>query len=97
MVYNSACYICTGCTCWYFSVPSVLSFGRIIAEGATNVIPPKVNIDGTFRCFDEDWRNTAHQKIKKICAGLASAFDVEIDVTIVKGYPVLVNNKKLTK
>src|SRR5690606_8723287 len=34
-------------------IPSVLSFGKIIANGATNVIPDKVNLEGTFRTFDE--------------------------------------------
>lgn len=79
------------------AIPTVLSFGKVIALGATNVIPSKVSIDGTFRTFDEEWRKIAHQKIKKICAGMASAFDVEIDLNIVNGYPVLVNDKAFTK
>ena len=79
------------------SVPTVLTFGKVIANGATNVIPSKVSIEGTFRTFDEEWRKKAHQKIKAISAGLAHSFDVEIDVNIVGGYPVLYNNKKLTK
>lgn len=79
------------------SIPTVLTFGRVIANGATNVIPSKVSIEGTFRTFDEEWRNKAHQKIKAIANGLATAFEVEINVNIVGGYPVLYNNKKLTK
>ena len=31
--------------------------GRISGEGATNVIPEKVYIAGTFRTFDEEWRS----------------------------------------
>jgi amidohydrolase len=79
------------------SIPTVLTFGKVIANGATNVIPSKVSIEGTFRTFDEEWRNKAHQKIKAIANGLATAFEVEINVNIVGGYPVLYNNKKLTK
>ncbi len=78
------------------SIPCVLSFGKVIADGATNVIPSKVSMEGTFRTFDEDWRKKAHQKIKDIAAGMASAFDVEIRVNIVGGYPVLLNDKSLT-
>ena len=36
--------------------PSVLSFGRFIADGVTNVIPNEVTIQGTFRCMNEEWR-----------------------------------------
>jgi len=35
-------------------VPSVLSFGKIVADGAHNVIPSEVIIRGTFRTFDEN-------------------------------------------
>ena len=41
------------------STPCVLSFGKIIGEGATNVIPNAVKIEGTFRTFDEEWRERA--------------------------------------
>ncbi len=43
---------------------SVLSFGKIIGNGATNVLPPKVEIQGTFRTVDEKWRAEAHEKIE---------------------------------
>lgn len=79
------------------SIPTVLSFGKVIAPGATNIIPSQVAIEGTFRTFDETWRQKAHQKIKDIAAGMALAFDVDIEVKIVVGYPVLINDKKLTK
>ena len=79
------------------SVPTVLTFGKVIANGATNVIPAKVNIEGTFRTFDEEWRKKAHQHIKEIAAAKATAFGVDIKVRIVNGYPVLINDKKLTK
>jgi amidohydrolase len=45
--------------------PSVLSFGKVIANGATNVIPNEVYLEGTFRTMDEKWRNDAHIKMKK--------------------------------
>jgi amidohydrolase len=78
-------------------IPTVLTFGKVIADGATNVIPAKVAIEGTFRTFDEKWRKQAHKKIKDIAAGMAKAFEVEINVKIVGGYPVLNNDKALTK
>ena len=48
-------------------IPTVLSIGKVVANGATNVIPNEVYLEGTFRTMDEDWRKTAHQKIREIC------------------------------
>ncbi|MBU0697559.1 MAG: amidohydrolase, partial [Bacteroidetes bacterium] len=36
--------------------PSVLSFGKVMANGATNVIPNEVYLEGTFRTLNEKWR-----------------------------------------
>jgi amidohydrolase len=77
-------------------VPSVLSFGKIIAEGATNVIPAEVYLEGTFRTFDEEWRMKAHQKMKKMAEGIAESMDAICEFDIRKGYPFLVNEEKLT-
>lgn len=78
------------------SVPSVLSFGKIIAEGATNVIPNEVYIEGTFRTMNESWRDKAHEKIKNIIHHTALALGGEAEVDLKKGYPVLFNDEQLT-
>ena len=44
-------------------IPSVLSFGKIIANGSVNVIPDKVEIEGTFRTLNEEWRMEVHRRI----------------------------------
>jgi amidohydrolase len=77
--------------------PTVLSFGDIHGYGATNVIPDEVNIAGTFRTFDEDWRKEAHAWIKQIAEQTAKASGGSCEVTIVPGYPFLVNNEDLTR
>jgi len=79
------------------TVPMVLSFGRMIAEGATNVIPEKVEIAGTFRMFDEDLRKEVHQHIKRIAESTAESFGTSCVVDIRKGYPVVDNNIELTE
>jgi len=76
--------------------PSVLSFGKVIANGATNVIPNEVKLEGTFRTMDEKWRAEAHVKMKKMAEGIAESMGGSCDFTIVKGYPFLVNEEKLT-
>ena len=77
-------------------VPTVLSFGRVIADGRTNIIPSEVKIDGTFRTFDEDWRARAHEKIKIIAKGMAESMGGTCDVFIDHGYPFLVNDDLVT-
>lgn len=77
-------------------IPSVLSFGKVIAQGATNVIPNEVYLEGTFRTLDEKWRFEAHKRMKAIAQGIAEGFGAEIDFNIQVGYPVLVNEPELT-
>ncbi len=77
-------------------LPAVLSFGRFIAEGRTNIIPNEVKLDGTLRTFDEKWRSEAHRKIEKIATSIAEGMGGECIVFIDKGYPFLVNDDKVT-
>lgn len=78
-------------------IPTVLSFGKVIANGATNIVPDEVHVEGTFRTMNEDWRARAHEKIRKIAASAAGEFGAGCEVNIVKGYPVLVNDVDLTR
>lgn len=78
-------------------MPTVLSFGKINAEGATNVIPNEVKLEGTFRTFDEEWRKEAHKKMKKMAEGIAESMGGSCEFEVRHGYPYLVNNEVLTK
>lgn len=77
--------------------PSVLSFGKVIANGATNVIPNEVHLEGTFRTMDEAWRAKAHQRMKKMAESIAEGMGGSCHFDIRKGYPFLVNEPALTK
>ncbi len=77
--------------------PTVLSFGKISAEGATNIIPNEVNIAGTFRALNEVWRKEALIKIKKMAEGIAESMGGRCEVDISHGYPYLENNPELTQ
>lgn len=77
--------------------PSVLTFGRFIADGVTNVIPGEVNIEGTYRCMDEEWRAEGLQKMEKMAVGMAEAMGAECVFYVEKGYPFLKNNPEVTK
>ena len=78
------------------SIPTVLSFGKLTADGATNVIPEKAYMAGTLRCFDETVRSDRHQKITAICTEIAARHGGQCEVNIVKGYPVLTNDETVT-
>jgi amidohydrolase len=78
------------------SVPTVLSFGKLMAPGAVNVIPSYVAIEGTFRTMDEVWRKEALRKITGMTRSVAGAMGAGCEVTIVPGYPVLVNDPEAT-
>jgi amidohydrolase len=77
------------------SMPSVLTFGKIIANGAANVIPDEVSLEGTFRTMDETWRNEALQHIKLIVNQTADMLGAKAELEIRNGYPVLLNNEAL--
>lgn len=78
-------------------LPTVLTFGKVTAMGATNIIPEEVNIEGTFRAMDEAWRAAAHQKITQMAEKVAEGMGGKCEVTISKGYPYLQNDPSLTQ
>jgi amidohydrolase len=77
-------------------MPSVLSFGRVEALGATNIIPNEVKIQGTFRTLDEAWRSKAHEKMRQIAVGIVEGMGGKLDFEIRRGYPCLKNEPALT-
>ena len=78
-------------------VPSVLTIGRVIADGATNVIPERARLEGTFRAMDETWRFRAHDLIRRIVEHTAAAFGAEADLEVQVGYPALYNHADETE
>lgn len=79
------------------ALPTVLSFGKIIANGAINVIPDEVYMEGTFRTMDENWRTEAHRRMKQMAETIAESLGGSCEFNINPGYPFLVNEEKLTE
>jgi amidohydrolase len=77
-------------------IPSVLTFGKVQANGATNIIPESVYLEGTFRTYDEKWRAEAHRLIRRTAEGIAEALGGKANLEIRRGYPVLFNNPELS-
>ena len=78
------------------NVPTVLSFGKVVADGATNVVPDRVWLEGTFRTMNETWRKQAHRLIEKVSSDIASSLGGSIDLEVRHGYPVLHNHEQIT-
>ncbi len=78
------------------TTPTVVSFGKMIANGATNVIPNKVYLEGTFRTMDEKWRAEAHEQMTKMITMIAESMGGRAEFQIKKGYPFLINNEEMT-
>ena len=78
-------------------VPCVLSFGSVHANGATNVIPNEVHVQGTFRTMDEEWRKEAHIIMKKMAEEMASSMGATCDFRVDVGYPFVYNDEVVTE
>ncbi len=78
-------------------IPTVLSFGRIIGDGQTNIIPDEVKLEGTFRTFDEKWRREAHHRIRRMAESIADGMGGSCHVDIRHGYPFVYNDPAITE
>ncbi|MBA2582125.1 MAG: amidohydrolase [Bacteroidetes bacterium] len=78
-------------------IPTVLAFGKFMANGATNVIPDEVKVEGTFRTMDEQWRTQAHKKMKELAEKIAIEKGGTCEFEIRIGYPYLENSPQTTE
>ncbi len=76
--------------------PMVITFGKFIADGATNVIPNEVTLAGTFRCMDEQERAKMKPIIREIAISTAKAHGCECDIEVYDGYPCTKNDPLVT-
>jgi amidohydrolase len=77
-------------------IPCVLSFGHFEAMGATNIIPSKAHLKGTFRTMNEVWRAEALELIEKQIKLIAESSGATVELEISKGYPYLENDPEVT-
>jgi amidohydrolase len=76
--------------------PSVVTVGSFQAGNRNNIIPDEAKMEGTIRTFDEKHRAEIHQFIEKITTLIAESGGAKAHVHITSGYPVTVNDEKLT-
>jgi len=79
------------------TVPTVLTIGKIEGNGATNITPDKVRMEGTLRAMDEGVRAGLHEAIHTLVHGLCASMGATAELEIRKGYPCLINHDSLTQ
>lgn len=76
--------------------PSIISVGRITGGIRNNVIPDKVELEGTIRTFNPKMRAQIHTAVERTARLIAESAGAEIEFEIQKGAPPLENNAELT-
>jgi amidohydrolase len=76
---------------------AVLSITQIHAGSAYNVIPGEAKLCGTVRAFSDEVRAMIRERMRALCAGIATAFQVEIIADIRDTFSVLVNQEEQAK
>ena len=72
---------------------AVLSITQIHAGDAYNVIPDTALVAGTIRTFTLEVLDMMEKRLREICAGIAAAFEVKIDIEFDRNYPPLINDR----
>lgn len=74
--------------------PCVLSVTKVSAGSAYNVLPDMAQLGGTLRFFSHAVRDLAQARVRSICAGLASAHDISIELEFREIFGVLINDSE---
>ncbi len=77
--------------------PMTLSFGKFIADGATNVIPSEVRLAGSLRCMNEEERQKMLALIPQIVESAAAAYGCVAETSMPEGYPCTVSHPGITR
>lgn len=73
----------------------VLTFGMIRGGTAPNVIPSEVELQGTLRALDPQWRTHIVQSVRRIACSCCEAMRASAEVTLTEGLPVLFNTPEI--
>ena len=70
----------------------VVSVTQINAGSAYNVIPDEAVIKGLIRAVSEETRKRIKEEIERVAFGVGAAHQMQVDVHIGEGYPLLIND-----
>ncbi|MCZ0701704.1 amidohydrolase [Natronobacillus azotifigens] len=76
---------------------AVVTIGVFQSGNAFNVIPDSAKLEGTVRSFNQEIRNQVEENIRAIVNGIATAYDANVEIEYLRGYPALYNDPQVTK
>jgi len=76
-------------------IPAVLSFGKVQAGTAANILPDKAEIMGTFRYIDENTKDIITREIKSYLEATEAMYKIKSIIEISEGTFPVINNEKL--
>lgn len=76
--------------------PGVLSVTSFHGGTVTNIIPEAVEMMGTLRSMNLEWREDAIARIENYSRILATTMGGSCDVNVLRGYPPLINDEQTT-
>jgi hippurate hydrolase len=71
---------------------AVISITQIHAGSAYNVVPDDAVLRGTVRTFTLEVLDLIERRLGELCAGMAQAFDLSINLRFKRNYPPLIND-----
>ncbi len=77
--------------------PAVITVGTVSSGYRYNVIAAQSELTGTVRTFNNDVQEKIIKRMKEILEGLKIAYGITYEFEYKKGYPVLINNEKVSR
>jgi len=77
--------------------PVVVTVTEFLGGNCTNVIPERSRLRGTIRALTLDAANSARERLRKLCSGIAIASRAEITIHFERQLPGVVNDPVVTK
>ena len=77
--------------------PAVVTVAKIEAGTTRNVIPDTASLLGTIRTVSEETRERVLDGVRRVAEGVAAAHGAAVDVDLIRGYPVTVNNAEFAE
>lgn len=76
--------------------PVVISIGAVHGGSANNIIPDRVEMNGTIRSFDEDVREQLLVELEQ-ALGIVRSLGGDYELKVVRGYPSLYNDPHVSR
>lgn len=78
------------------TLPGLISFGSIHGGSASNSLPEKVSLEGTFRHFHKEILKLIPEKMQTVLNGINETYGVKGELLVYDGTPPVYNDEKLS-